>query len=221
MSTPSKQHLYLIGPRGCGKTTVGQLLAKRLNWDWIDLDQVIQEQAGRSIAEIFAQQGQTAFRDMESEMLQRQSTGPQKVFSLGGGAVLRPENQSLVQTTGHVIFLYASIPALVHRVAADPASAGQRPTLVSSTSGPANNIEGQHIEKQDSPSPSAKGLSEIEKQTDEMQQILALRMPVYQQASDLQLDTTELKPQEIVDQICRWLPRVDSRFSDQPNQENS
>lgn len=194
--------MYLIGPRGCGKTTVGQQLAKRLGWAWNDLDQLIQEAAGRSIAEIFSQQGQTAFRDLESEQLQNQAHQAAQVVSLGGGAVLRQENQQLIRQTGFVIFLNADIDSLVLRVAADPHSARMRPALIANAS--TNDTEA-----------TTDDLPTIQrKMRDEMQQVLALRMPIYQQTCDLQLDTTNLKPDAIVGQIVRWLPHVDRKFAE-------
>lgn len=198
MSESSRQHIYLIGPRGCGKTTVGQLLAQRLEWTWVDLDQVIQEQAGQSITEIFARQGQSVFRDLESTALLDQAQRSPRVISLGGGAVLRRENQEAIQNSGFTVFLNADVETLVQRISSDPQSAGQRPAL--------NGPIPSEVPDRD-PESARKHL------TDEVKQILALRMPVYQQTSDLQLDTTRRSPAEIVEQILRWLPHVNQRFA--------
>lgn len=196
MPSSANKHVFLIGPRGCGKSTVGQQLAVRLGWNWVDLDQLIQEEAGQSIAEIFAHQGQAVFRDLESAALQRQSLLPPQVISLGGGAVLRKENQEIVHHSGYAVFLIASVETLVQRISDDPASAGLRPPLTGNT-----------------PSASDPSL-DAGRLRDEVQQVLALRMPTYQQTSDLQLDTTHLPPELVVEQIVRWLPRVDRQFAD-------
>jgi shikimate kinase len=85
----------IVGYMGCGKTTVGRLLARRVGWEFVDLDREIAMRAGMTIPEIFAEQGEGRFRDLEQRALSEFLAGPaQRVVSCGGGAVLRPENRS-------------------------------------------------------------------------------------------------------------------------------
>lgn len=181
-------NLYLIGPRGCGKSSVGRLLAEALKRPWVDLDERIQATAGTSISEIFANHGQGHFRELESNaltLLARETAGVPHVVSLGGGAVLRPENRRVIESSGVTALLIAEPKVLVERLLADPATSTQRPALVD---------------------PRDKHWSLLE----ETEHVLALRMPTYQQCANLKLDTSHLTVPEVVQQILRWVERVDS-----------
>ncbi len=80
--------IVLIGYRGTGKTTVAQRLALRLGWDWVDADVEVELAAGKSIANIFADDGEPAFRDLESRQLLGLLEHPQTVIAAGGGVVM-------------------------------------------------------------------------------------------------------------------------------------
>ena len=97
--------IVLIGMMGSGKTTCGRRLARRLGRELIDTDAVIVERAGMSIAEIFSTRGETAFRDMESELCRELSDRCDAVIATGGGMVLRPENTAALKRNGAVVFL--------------------------------------------------------------------------------------------------------------------
>jgi shikimate kinase len=103
------RHVYLMGFMGCGKTRVGELLARRLCRPFVDTDGTIEREAGRSIEAIFADRGEREFRDMESNVIRCLSTTDGCVVSLGGGAVLRPENWEVI--TGSGITVTLSYPA--------------------------------------------------------------------------------------------------------------
>jgi len=109
-------HLYLVGNMGSGKTTVGRLVAQRLGLPFHDLDQRIEQATGLSIAELFAQHGESAFRDFESRAIALTAWLTQGVFATGGGAVLRESNRSLMRQTGWVIYLRASPETLWQRL---------------------------------------------------------------------------------------------------------
>ncbi|MEW6284976.1 MAG: 3-dehydroquinate synthase [Chloroflexota bacterium] len=133
-------HLFLYGPSGTGKTTIGQRLAENLRLPFIDLDSLIESQADMSIPQIMAEQGETAFRDMETAALKSVAPLPMgrvlervegvgvrdSVIALGGGALLREENRALAEASGTVILLTAEMETLLERLSADP---HQRPLL--------------------------------------------------------------------------------------------
>ena len=94
--------IALIGYRGAGKTTVAAELARRLGWDWIDADVEIERRAGKSIAAIFADSGEPAFRELEAAVVADLSRRDRAVLALGGGAVLRDDNRQAIRGCGAV-----------------------------------------------------------------------------------------------------------------------
>jgi len=111
---------------GTGKSTVGRLLAKRLNLPFFDGDAVIEEVAGKSVPEIFAADGEAAFRALETQVLTRLLGGESSVVALGGGALTIPENLALAKSAGPVICLTAEPSVILQRVMSTP---GTRPLL--------------------------------------------------------------------------------------------
>ncbi len=124
-----KPLLFLIGYRGAGKTTVGRLLAARVGWDFIDADALLESQCGKTIKEIFASEGEPAFRDKESQILGELCRRQRHVVSTGGGIILREENRRRLGESGYVIWLKASIAGIAARIEADPTTAARRPNL--------------------------------------------------------------------------------------------
>ena len=120
-----KRSIYLTGFMGSGKSTVGRLLAARLGWPFIDLEEMIVKEAGRSISEIFQELGEDAFRSMESEAVKRH-TGKAGVYALGGGAVISGRNRELLLSTGTVVYLRAAPETLFRRLEKET---GKRPLL--------------------------------------------------------------------------------------------
>ena len=100
-----KENLILTGMPGVGKTTIGKILAKRLGREFVDCDDVIVGKAGCDIPTIFAEQGEKAFRDLETEVIRELSATGGKVIAPGGGAILRPENVAALKSNGRIIFL--------------------------------------------------------------------------------------------------------------------
>ena len=119
-------HIFLYGPVGVGKSTIGKVLAHNLNLPFLDSDHVIETNAGMSIPQIMAQQGEMACRDMETAALKQIINNKESVIALGGGALLREENRALVENNGRVIFLMAELNTLLERLRSD---SNQRPLL--------------------------------------------------------------------------------------------
>lgn len=113
---------------GTGKSTVSRILAERLGWTRVDTDDEIVRQAGRSIPELFAEQGETAFRDWETRVLAEVLDGSGRVVATGGGAALREENRRCMRAGGWVVALTADKRTLLSRVTAGGDAAG-RPLL--------------------------------------------------------------------------------------------
>lgn len=123
MSSP----IYLIGARGCGKTTVGEALARALGYDFCDTDYYLWQVGGKTVAEIVAEEGWPGFRRRESTSLVA-VTGNNKVIATGGGMVLAEENRRFMRDNGQVIYLNAPAGVLAARLDAYPENE-QRPTL--------------------------------------------------------------------------------------------
>lgn len=100
------KNVVLIGFMGCGKSTVGIRLSYRLKRVLEDTDKRIEREQGKTIKEIFAQQGEGAFRDMETELLERmRGEKNERIIATGGGLPLREENRKLLKQLGHVVYL--------------------------------------------------------------------------------------------------------------------
>ncbi len=126
-------HIFLYGPPGTGKSTIGKELARRLNMSFVDLDRLIESNAGMSISQIMKQQGEPTFRDLETTALKETvghvssvTAAQDKVIALGGGALLRNENRVLAESHGAVVLLTAGLDTLLERLKND---AGKRPLL--------------------------------------------------------------------------------------------
>jgi len=119
-------HIFLYGPSGTGKSTIGNILAKNLHLPFVDLDSVIESNTGMRIPQIMEQQGETVLRDMETSVLNNLSNEAESVIALGGGALLREENRVIAKMNGKVVLLMAGLDTLVERLKAD---SDKRPLL--------------------------------------------------------------------------------------------
>ncbi len=109
--------VLLVGMMGAGKTTTGRLVAGHLGWAYRDSDADVEAETGLSVPELFAQQGEEAFRRAEADVLARACADPTPaVISVAGGAVLRPENRALIARSGTVVWLRARPETLAARV---------------------------------------------------------------------------------------------------------
>jgi shikimate kinase len=112
-------NIFLVGMMGAGKTSVGRVLAKRLNKIFYDSDHVIEERTGVKIPVIFEIEGEPGFRHRESAVLDELTALDEVVLATGGGAVLTQENRGRLRTRGTVVYLRASVKDLLNRTRHD------------------------------------------------------------------------------------------------------
>ncbi|MDP9072509.1 MAG: shikimate kinase [Actinomycetota bacterium] len=111
------ERILLVGMMGAGKTTVGRALARRLGWRYLDSDEEVEKNTGRTVPEIFAADGEAAFRAEESRALaEALAGGPGVVVAVAGGAVLDPLNRRRLAGAGTVVWLRADVGTLAARV---------------------------------------------------------------------------------------------------------
>jgi shikimate kinase len=177
----AQRHIVLIGYRGTGKTTVGRALAGRLRRPFIDTDELIEQAAGRSVAEIFRHEGEPAFRMREAHTLERALSLSPAVISAGGGAILSENNRSRLAQLGCCVWLRAEPDELLARLSADARTAALRPALT-----------GKPPEE-------------------EIRELLARRSPLYERLATFSVQTDNRSIDSIVDEIVLRLPvnRVD------------
>lgn len=121
----NSRNVFLIGPMGAGKTTIGRKLASALGLSFYDTDEIITEKTGVDIATIFDIEGESGFRERESRILDELSQRNGVVIATGGGAILRPENRERLKNRGHVVYLTVPLELQLRRTRRDT----QRPLL--------------------------------------------------------------------------------------------
>lgn len=113
---PMNANIVLIGFMGCGKSSIGRRLAKRMNYGFLDSDDLIITRAqGTSISELFAEEGEERFRDRETAELRKLVDAKNIVLATGGGAILREENRALLHRIGSIVWLHADPETLFER----------------------------------------------------------------------------------------------------------
>jgi len=168
-------NLILIGYRATGKTTLGRLLAERLGWEWADADVEIEHRAGKSIARIFADDGEPAFRDLEAAVIAELCRRQRLVLATGGGAPLREESRRAMRQSGSVVWLVARPETILKRMSADQTTAGRRPNLTDR-----NPLE-------------------------EIIHLLERREAIYRESAHLVVDTEGKSPERLVGEILQRL----------------
>ncbi|MEN6669449.1 shikimate kinase AroK [Psychrobacter sp. B38] len=111
--------VFLVGPMGAGKTTIGKLLAKQLGRPFVDSDWYIESQTGADIAWIFAKEGEVGFRERETRAIDELTQKSHIVLATGGGAVLCAENRAFLRQRGIVVYLNAPVDVQMARTAKD------------------------------------------------------------------------------------------------------
>lgn len=171
-------NIVLIGSRGAGKSVVGKRLAVRMCRSFVDTDDVIETRLGVSISEIIERNGWSHFRETEKRTIAELSGRDALVIAPGGGAVLDPENVLSLKINGLIIWLKASLPILHQRIALDPRTSANRPTLT------------------------GKGALK------EFEEVMASRIHLYEKAADEQIDTSALDIETTVDYLLSiWARR--------------
>jgi shikimate kinase len=172
-------NLVLIGYRGCGKTTVGRLLASRLGWSFVDTDTLIEEGTGATIRELFSDGAEQAFRDLERSVVEEVARRDRQVVSTGGGVVLRESNPAALKRNGKLIWFTAPAEVLWRRILGDKSRLANRPA----------------VDK-------ARGLQIVET-------ALAVREPLYARWADVVIDAQDRSPDELADEVLAavQLPR--------------
>ncbi len=116
MRQSEERNIILTGFMGTGKTTIGRLMAERLRREFVDMDAVIEERAGKSIPQIFQEEGEEAFRALERELCRELAARSGLVIATGGGALVDPENRAILGATGDIICLRATPDVIMSRV---------------------------------------------------------------------------------------------------------
>ena len=174
-------NLYLIGYRGSGKSTVAPLVAKRLGRVAVDADDLIEDEAEMSIAEIFTEFGESEFRRRETNTIAALAEQDDFVVSLGGGAPMSESNRELIAGSGKTVWLNGSVELLWHRISGDESTSQRRPDLTD---------QGGQVE---------------------VEQMLAQRCPVYAACADYTIEIESLSPEEIAERIVKWWKADDKK----------
>ncbi|MGA0708791.1 MAG: shikimate kinase AroK [Steroidobacteraceae bacterium] len=163
--------VFLIGPMGSGKSTVGRALASRLGFDFLDSDKVIEDRTGVDIPYIFEKEGEAGFRQREASIIEEVSMLPRLVLATGGGAILDAGTRQRLAARGTVVYLEATVEQQLRRTRGST----HRPLL--QTEDPRGRLE----------------------------QLMAVRAPLYQSLADLTVRTSRRKVACMVEDITAWL----------------
>ncbi|MBW1952443.1 MAG: shikimate kinase [Deltaproteobacteria bacterium] len=174
-------NIVLIGYRASGKTTVGQQVAQSLKRVFVDLDQVLEQEAGETIAELVAREGWPEFRRREKALVARYAEQSGLVMATGGGVVTDAENIARLKKNGLIIWLDAEPKIIQARLAQDQAEVASRPALTG----------GQTIY--------------------EVEEVLATRQPLYQAAADVIISTSQLSIDQVADQIIEAVRQQETK----------
>ncbi len=115
-------NVVLVGMMGSGKSTVGRILAQALNWNFVDTDQLVEQEFAASVEDIFSVHGEQAFRECESDVIGKVAQGNRQVVATGGGAVLLAKNRQLLWADSCVVWLDAQPAELAARVGVNPST---------------------------------------------------------------------------------------------------
>ena len=167
--------IFLIGYRCTGKTTIGKILADRLNFDFFDTDLLIEHVSGLNISQIVEKYGWKKFRRLEKDILFNTKKNEDAVIATGGGIITAPENQNFIKKNGFCVWLDADLKTILHRFNNDNKTCLSRPSLTN---------------------------KDLLKETKEL---ISLRKPLYEKIANIRIDVSSHTPEEIVNIIDRRL----------------
>ena len=173
--------ISLIGYRGCGKSTVGRRLADRLQYTFVDTDRLIEEKTDSSIAELFASQGESGFRQIEADVIAETYQQENLIVATGGGAILNPRSCQIMQDAGPVVWLQADVETILQRMHADDTNDETRPALTN-----------------------------LDEKT-EIEMVLAFRIPIYREIASIEISTVDNSPEQIVEIILQKISEQSNR----------
>jgi shikimate kinase len=173
-----KEMVFLIGFRGTGKTTIGERLARKLGYSFIDTDQRICQRKGASVKTIVAREGWEGFRNCEAGILTESGNTKRTVVATGGGAVLHRQFWQGIGNNATIIWLTAESDVLLQRICRDASTTDNRPSLTGKEVG------------------------------QEILEILREREPLYRELAHFTVDTGRMKVMEAVDSIYEKLTKV-------------
>jgi len=168
-----RSNIVLTGYRCSGKTSVGKIIAKRIDMNFYDTDELIEKSAGRSIGEIVEKDGWDGFREIEKAVIRDVSELNNAVIATGGGAVMFEDNIKNLKKNGRVVWLEGDVDILMKRMEKDNGEGRNRPSLT--------------------------GVDPVV----ETRKVLEMRNPLYQKAADLVINTDRLSLDEVADRIMK------------------
>lgn len=177
-----KSKIALIGFRATGKSVVGRLLAEKLSWSFVDMDDQLVAGMGMNIDAWVKLHGWTSFRREEARILRDLAQHDQVVLATGGGVILASENRELLHSEFHVIWLKAGKETIISRILSDDRSAVYRPPL-----------------------------TELDLES-EVEVVLGERLPLYEATAHLTIQVDQLDPQEVVSAVMGVLHSVDDQL---------
>ncbi len=121
-----KENIILTGFMGTGKSSLGRLLARKLHYQFVDTDQLIEERIGKTISELFQDEGEAAFRTLEAKLVQELASRQGLVIATGGGLMMNPDNVATLERSGQILCLVATAEEILTRISRQP---GTRPLL--------------------------------------------------------------------------------------------
>jgi shikimate kinase len=167
-----KSNIALVGFRCTGKTLVGTALAERTGLTFHDADVVIEQRAGKTIARIFEDDGEPAFRAMELDVTAELCARTGVIVATGGGAVMNPANVESIRKNCFSVLLKADAETILRRMSDDPETERMRPAL-----------------------------TDLDRRR-EIEHLLEVRADAYRSAADIEIDTSSLSVKEVVDTIA-------------------
>jgi len=168
-------NIFLIGFRGTGKTTIGKIISRMLDREFIDADEYLEQKEGKTVKDIFDEGGEKLFREMESRVIAELCLLDNKIIATGGGVILREENEKKLKKNGVLILLTADVDTIYKRIYRDKFTQQKRPSLTDRNGYP------------------------------EIEYLLKYRNPLYDKAADFVLNTDSMSVNDAARKIVNFI----------------